>query len=96
MDQPSIDLEYSRLLDGKNLSKNQIEVLLELKAFSDNLKELLSTLNTIQDLAKQHPVALRSIERQLAPLLDHFKMSLYMYIRTLPEDRSIDDLTIRS
>ncbi|KAG8819627.1 hypothetical protein FRB91_010882 [Serendipita sp. 411] len=96
MDQPSIDLEYSRLLDGKNLSKNQIEVLLELKAFSDNLKELLSTLNTIQGLAKQHPVALRSIERQLAPLLDHFKMSLYMYIRTLPEDRSIDDLTIRS
>ncbi|PVF99754.1 hypothetical protein CPB86DRAFT_666022, partial [Serendipita vermifera] len=76
------------------LTRKQADVLQELNELSANLEETLSLLKTIQELEKRHPVSLRAIEGQVAPLLDHFKTSLFMYLRSRADEVSLSELTI--
>lgn len=96
MSQSTTNAEYSKEISAKNLKKTQADVLLELKGLSDDLLELLNVLKETQELVKSQPVSLRAVEGQMAPLLDHFKMALYTYMRTPVGDATLEDVTIHA
>jgi len=92
MSQPSD--RYVHEVSSGVLSSHQAEALLELKTLLENLEQLLESLRVVQEKEKRHPTTLRAIEGQVAPLLDHFKTSLFMYLRSRPNDLTLEDLTI--
>jgi len=86
--------KYTHELSNGIISSNQAEILIELKTLLGNLEETLSLFKRLQELEKGHPNSLRAIENQVAPLLDHFKTSLFMFLRSRSDEIGLEDLTL--
>ncbi|KIM22944.1 hypothetical protein M408DRAFT_332622 [Serendipita vermifera MAFF 305830] len=76
-----------------DISSKRAEVLAELRSLLANLEDCLATLKKLEELEKRQPTSLRNIENQVAPLLDHFRTSLFMFLRSRSDVMSLEDLT---